>query len=84
MVCGLHCLAIRYATSYDAVSVGLWMGTKPKTGRIAFSSYPALFILHSASAVFLYFPSPFIFRKCFFSYVGSKLELLNLASQIVD
>ena len=68
MVCGLLCLAIRYATSYDTVRIGLLMGIKPKTGRITFSSYLALFILNSASVLFLYFPSPFIFRKCSFSF----------------
>ena len=55
MVCGLPCLAIRYATSYEAVRMSLSMGTKLKTGRVAFSSYLALFILNSASVVFLYF-----------------------------
>ena len=53
MVCGLPYLAIRYGTSYDAVRIGLSMETKPKTGRIAFSSYLALFILISACVVFL-------------------------------
>ena len=82
MVCDSHCLAIRYVTSYDAVRIGLSMGTKSKTDRIAFSSYLALFILNSASVVFLYFPSPCICRKCSFSFAGAKIELLNLALQI--
>ena len=74
--------AISYATSYDAVRIGLSMGTKPKTGRVAFSSYLALFILNSASIVLMYFPSSCIFRNCSFSFAGANLELLNLALQI--
>ena len=54
MVCGLLCLAIRYATSYNAVRIGLSMGAKQKTCRVPFSSYMALFF-NSASVVFLYF-----------------------------
>ena len=63
MVCALPYLAIRYTTSHDAVMISLLMGTKSKTGRVAFSSYLALFILNSVSVVFLYFQSPCIFRK---------------------
>ena len=83
MVCGFPCLAISYATSYDTVRIGLSIGAKPKTGRIAFSSYLALFILNLASVVFLCFPLPCIFRKCSFSLASAKLELLNLALQIM-
>ena len=57
IVCGLHCVAMRYATSYDAVSIGLSIGTKPREGRVL-SSNLALFTLNSASVVSLYFPSP--------------------------
>ena len=44
MVCSFPCFEIKYATSYDAVRIGLSMSTKPKTGRVAFSSNLALFI----------------------------------------
>ena len=33
MVCSFPCFAIKYATSYDAVRIGLSMSTKPKTGK---------------------------------------------------
>ena len=46
MVCSFPCFAIKDATSYDAVRIGMSMSTKPKTGRIAFSSNLALFILN--------------------------------------
>ena len=36
MACGLRCLAIRYATLYDAARISLSMQTKPKIGRVAF------------------------------------------------
>ena len=55
MVCSFSCFAIKYATSYDAVKIGMSMSTKPKTGRIAFSSNLALFILKSANMVFSIF-----------------------------
>ena len=61
MVCSFPCFAIKYATSYDAVRIGMSMSTKPKTGRIAFLSNLALFILNSASVVFQYFLSPCTF-----------------------
>jgi len=62
MVCGLPCFAIRYATSYDAMRLGL-----SRTGGVALSSNLTLFT----------------FRKCFFSFAGSTLELLNLALQFM-
>ena len=52
MECSFPCFAIKYATSYDAVRIGLLMSTKLKTGRVAFSSNRALLILNSASVVF--------------------------------
>ena len=51
MVCSLPCFAIKYATLSDAVRLSMSMSTKPKTGRIAFSSNLALFILNSVSVV---------------------------------
>ena len=79
MVCSFPCFAIKYPISYDAVRIGLSMSTKPKTGRVAFSSNLALFILKSANVVFQYFLSPCNFQNCFFSFAGAKQQLLNLA-----
>lgn len=87
MVCGFPCFPIRYAILYDAVKIGLSMGTKPRTGRVALSSNLALFTLNSANVVFanvcVYFPSPCSFRKCSLSFAGARLELLNLALKIM-
>lgn len=60
------------------------MGTKPRTGRVAFSLNLALFNLISASVVFLYSPSPCSLRKCSFSFACARLEFLNLALQIMQ
>jgi len=42
-----------------------------------------LFTLNSASVVSLYFTFPCSFKKCPFSFAGARLELLNLALQIM-
>ena len=72
MVCSFPCFAIKYATSYDAVRIGLSMSTNPKTGGVAFSLNLALFILNSASVVFQYFLSPYTFQNCSFSFASAK------------
>ena len=79
MLCSFPCFAIKYATLYDAVRIGLSISTKLKTGRVAFLSNLALFILNSASVVFQYFLSACTFRNCYFSFAGVKQQLLNLA-----
>ena len=78
MVCSFPCFAIKYATSNDAVRIGLSMSTKPKTGRIAFSSNLALLTLNSVSMVFQYFLSPCTLQNCSFSFAGAKQQLLKL------
>ena len=82
IVCSLHSVAIRYATSYDAVRIGLSKGIKPREGGVLYSKL-ALLTLNSASVVSLYFPSQCCFRKCSFSFAGATLEFLSLALQIM-
>lgn len=81
MVYCLPCFVIRYATSYNVMRIGLSMGTMLSVGSVTFSSNLSLFTVNSASVVFLYFPSPFSFRKCSLSFYSTRIAQIVIANQ---